>query len=335
MHRNWPLIALHLGYNLLSFLLALVILVVPLVVLVVAVGINSAAILSDPMEGGEALWQLLMGNLWALGIFIFLVLVYLTIVMGLWIFVLGGSAGVLGRWAQQPRERFEIDAFFRHGRELFWPLTGYLSVTGAVVIAVYAMFALAAVVLAVPLGVDSDLGTLAKLTVGALALGALGLAVLVSTLVMMGYTLQGLAPLVMERTGTWRALARAWEFVWHKPGAVGLWAALFGIYMGAILVAVLVVVPLRFLPVVGGALAIPFDLLMAVLQGYLALGSMSAVFVYYGGQGVAHFSAAQSRPEPDISRAQDDLLELFPEQREPLGPETPQTGPQTPGAPPA
>lgn len=278
IHENWQLVLVHAVMLIIMVVGLFVIVGIPAVAAFVAIGADVAelgevleAVVDDPME-------LLSKYLVIILVAAISLFIYITLGFLLWVYVIGGSAGIIGKSIKGPQGGFSMEAFFREANRLFLPMAGYatiigLALTGAVVL--LGMLGAAAAVLLGAVSPESAIGTF--LNVLAVLVFAAGGVILMFVL-LVAFAL-GTGALALEGKGPMDSLDMGFRHLWQHPGSLWLVGLLVLGYMGIQFPLVLVGIGAELL---GGALlSLPFQLAMNILQSYLSLVMLAVVLVYY------------------------------------------------------
>lgn len=303
VHRNWQLILIQFVMSVLGCAAFLLFLGVPLVVAFLMLGIDLAELvafrdlLDTLREPGE-----LVGRYLGVALVIAAsLLLYLAFVFFLWVYVAGGSAGVIGASLRDPTARFTLRGFLSEGRKLFFPFACYALVMGLMLLG--AFFFLGALGGALSMGLsalsgDTALGFFFRVLTALVFLSAGGL--LVFALSAVGVT--GVPALVLDRAGTLKTLRTAYAHLNAHPGALGLYAIVLAGYLAVSVVLALLGYPLQLLPLVGVFLSVPYQLVSYVIQGYFCLVMLAAVFAHYvgttAGESTAWSGTSGEAPRP-------------------------------------
>lgn len=282
VHRNWQLVLIQFLMSVLGCIAFFVIIGLPLLVALVMLGIDIAELaafrdfmgrLSNPAE-------IINRYLGIVVVAAFSLLLYALLAFSLWIYVAGGSAGILGGSIRGLSERFTLREFMREGRRLFFPLAGYAVVIGMIAVAVLLFLGVLGGALASGLTALSGetalelffktFSALLFITSGIIFLFGLG-----------AVALTGVAAIVLEGSGPLGAINIAHRHLNRHPRALGLYAAVFAGYIAIDFVLMLTGYPLTLLPFGGVLLSLPFRLLSYVVQGYLCLVMLAAAFAHY------------------------------------------------------
>jgi len=283
VHRSWQLLLMPLLMSFLNLAALVVFVVVPLVIALVVAGFDASELagIEDLMNKATHPLDFVLDYLGVVLVLAAGVLVYSLVALSLWIFVLGGSAGVLGKSVQGPYGGFDMKLFFAEGRRLFSPLAWYTTLAGL------AFVGLAVVLLA--------LAVLGGATVKLLGLEGAGLGLFFKVFIILSFSaaavvlaggsfvvaVQGLAPLVLKGSGAAKSIGEAVDYLGRTPGALCRMGALTALYFGVQAVLLIAGYPLQLIPVVGFILYLPYQLFSTVAQGYVCLVLLATIFVDY------------------------------------------------------
>jgi hypothetical protein len=283
VHRNWQLLLVQLAWSFINLAGLVVFVALPLVVAAIVIGLDPSELSRLKELAGKAgnPLELLLEYLGLILVFVTGLLFYFLFVFSVWLFIFGGSAGVLAGSVRQEAGGFSMKSFMAHGRRLFLPLLWYTSLVGLALLGIMALFALlfvAASALAGMLGLEDGRGGLFFKTLFVLSFVA-ACVLLPSGILMV--SLQGLAPLVMRGLGAGKSFREAFDYLGRAPGALGLMAILVLGYLGAQVLLFSIGYPLQLLPVVGFVLSLPVQVFSSVAQGYVCLVVLATVFAGY------------------------------------------------------
>jgi hypothetical protein len=138
VHKNWQLVLVQLATMIISHIGFFVFIGIPLAVAFVIFGLDLTEltrlkdIIGTMREPSEIISRYF-------GIFIVLLVsfvVYLLVITTVGIYVLGGSAGLIGRGIKDDSFRFKLNTFFSEAKRLFFPLVGFTTIIGIIFIGV-------------------------------------------------------------------------------------------------------------------------------------------------------------------------------------------------------
>ena len=283
VHRNWQLILVQFASMFLSCLSFFVIVGIPIAVAFVMFGLDLTEILrlKDVVSAFKGSAGLLHRYFGMALIIIISLLVYLAFIVVLWIFTVAGIVGMLAEAVAHGQRPFSIGDFFREGKRLFFPVFLF-----SIIIAI--IFISLAFVLGILGGGASAIIDMAKsqeATLG-LFLGVFFSLVLLSAglvmiLLTLSVTIYGIADMVFNRSKPLSALKDTVRYLYSRPAAIGFYGVLLLGYMVAGFIVILVGTPLALIPIVGSLLAIPYQFVTYIIQGYVSLIMLSSIFHYY------------------------------------------------------
>jgi hypothetical protein len=333
VNSRWQLVAVHIGvmiFNCLGFFLFVG---VPLGIAFILFGLDLTA-LSDMNSVIELLRNPLglFSRFFGLALMVIASFVfYMLVVTTVWLYVLSGSAGIIGRTILEPSGRFSMRSFFHEAGRLFFPVLRYTFIVGLLFVAVtfaLGLFGgLSVAVVSAASSQDSTLGLFLKIFFSFILVVA-GITLILSVLAVAVY---GVAMLFFRGGGAVRAFRSSFRFLWHNQEAFWLYIILLGGYILASFALMTVVYPLNLIPIIGTVLSLPFQLISHAIQGYLGLVLIASVFVYYFDEEVRTQSreegpmtgperevtiAGNSTPSGDISESADHGPEPPPQESE-------------------
>ncbi len=208
-------------------------------------------------------------------------LLYLLLVATVGLYVFSGSIGIIGRSITEPAFRFSMHDFFGEARRFFFPLMWYTSFAGLIFIAI--AFGLGILGGGIGMVVNAARGQDSTL---ALFLGSFFylLLVIVGLAIIMGalsVTIFGIAVLYFRRAGAVRSFNESCRFLWDHQHAFWLYVILFVGYILVSFLVMLVIYPFNLIPFIGPVISFPFQILSYIVQGYLGLVILAAIFTYY------------------------------------------------------
>lgn len=282
-HKNWLLIVLQLGMSLLLFVGLIAVVAVFIATAIVVLGFDISRLdalgdwlgtVKDPVE--------LLTNYAGLALgFGFGFLLYSTFAAMVWIFTLGGSAGVLGLSITHPDNHLTVREFWDEGKLLFWRMGWLTSLMALLFIGALAIMGILAGGGSVLWDIFIDKGTRLSVFLAVL-MSLVAFAVMIIVMIyLFALTSWGIAELVLRGGRVMDAVRRAEAFIRARPES-------FGMLLLAMLLMVLVQVmlmgvwyPVSLSPMLGIVVAIPFQIIAYAVQGYVNLALMASVLVYY------------------------------------------------------
>jgi hypothetical protein len=283
VHRNWQLIVVQFVMGVINLVAALFFIGLPLVIGLLVLGQDASELrrMGELFQSSSGLFDIIARYMGLVLVFLLSLLFYMLFAFALWIYVLGGAAGSLGKSIREARYVFSMGTFMSEGRRLFWPLAVYVTVVSLLLLGVIVALGVAGGLTAALFGGlglgDSRLGVFLKVFFVLSFIAAGGLA-LTGLLVV---SLQGLAELVLRGSRPVRSLVNGFNYLEKNSRALYLAGIVVAGYVAAQFVLAGVGYPLQLVPLVGPLLSIPYQLVSSLVQGYLCLALLATVFVDY------------------------------------------------------
>jgi hypothetical protein len=281
VHRNWQLVAIQFLMTVVNVLAFLLFMVLPLAVglLLMGDGVRELERLEEALESPARLLETVTRYLGWAAILSAGLLFYLAFSFSLWIFVLGGSLGVLSLSMQRPSGSFRMSAFMDEGKRHFFPLLRYATLVGFFLVGAVSALALAGG-LAYVVSTALEGGRLAVFlrVLMALGLGVFGFLFL-SGIVLV--SLEGFAPLVTRRMKAAQAVSEAGAYLWRNPGSIWLVVLLLAGYASAQVLMMAAGYSIGLIPLVGPVLSLFSQVVTGVVGGYLFLVVIGGVLADY------------------------------------------------------
>jgi hypothetical protein len=306
MHRIWQLLLVQLGMVILSGIGFFVFVGIPLAIAFVIFSIDLTGIARI-----EDILRLFKGSSDILSRYFGLVLIvaggfltYIILAAIFSIYVFAGSVGVIGRALVDKTLKFSMPIFFSEAKRLFLPMLGFTSIVGIILIAAaFILGILGGGVMALVTLVKSQDSTLALF----LSLFFSMLLIIIALILFLGIlsiTMYGVAALVIKNFRPMKSLMEAAYYVVRHPNAFWLYALLFGGYIFASFILVLLGYPFNWLPVIGPILSFPYQIISSAFQTYIGLSIIAALFAYYYSTEVPQEVPGEHDAEVPSSQAQ-------------------------------
>jgi hypothetical protein len=280
IHENWQLILVHVVMMVILVVGLFIIIGIPVAAAVFVIGVDIAELerleaiidtTDDPME-------LISRYLGIIIVIVISFLVYITLGFLLWVYVIGGSAGIIGKSIKESQGGFSMEVFFKEANRLFLPMTGYTTVIGLALIGAVMLLGIlgaAAAVLVGEIATESAIGTFIKV-LSVLVFGTGGFILMFG--LMVAFAL-GTGALAIDGRGPMDSMDVGFRHLWEHPGSLWLVGILFLGYIGIQFPLVLIGAVAEL---IGGAiLSLPVQLAMNIFQSYLSLVLLAVVLVYY------------------------------------------------------
>lgn len=283
VNKNWQLVLIQLGAMFVSFIGFFVLVGIPLMIAFVIFGLD----LTELSRFGD-IWRTfrepseILSRYFALAVLVLAsLLLYILIVLALGVFLFGGAMGVIGRALNGDDERFHMKVFITEGKRLFFPLLGFS-------LLIVLIFILVAFILGLFGGSIAAIVSLAKEQEAALALFlgiffsmilfAVGLALILITL---SVTVYGAAIMTLRGLGPIKSLKEAVRYIYGHVEALYFYCLIFVGYIIVIAMIALLGYPMKYIPMIGPLIAFTYQFGIYILQSYLGLVMIAAVFCYY------------------------------------------------------
>ncbi len=304
-NRNWQLILINLVGRMIGCILFLLIVIIPVVIAFFLSGAGSLDITSFPTD----LRAILLGHTGVVLTGLGMLLLYITIVSTIGLYLLGAYVGMLSR-AVMEKAGFSLERFFTEGKRMFLPTLRYTALLGLIGIGVIigASFLVTGIYALVMMlrSLSPTLSLFMAIFFGVTG----GTAFLVILFGLLGTGLYGLGIMAIREERAWNAFREALSLLVEQPALFLLSAILI---LGSMIVSILLAiggVPLRFIPVIGLVLGIPYQVLAILIQGYtaiLVLGAGMAALQKAGYRGEIQASAGMSTHGSGTSPGEDPL----------------------------
>jgi hypothetical protein len=289
INRNWQLVLIQMGAMFASFIGFFILVGIPLAIAFIIFGLDLTELsrIEDVFRTFREPSEIL-SKYFALVILVLTsLLLYITVVLAFGIFLFGGSIGVISRFIEGRTEKFHTKVFFSEGRRLFFPLAGFTSIIGLI-------FLVVAFVLGLLGGLVSGIVSMAKEQEATLALFLgiffsliLFVTGLILVLATLSVTVYGSAIMAMRGVGPVKAFKEAVRYVSGHSDAFYLYCLVFVGYLFIIFIVASLSYPIGLIPLIGSFMAIMYQLAAYLVQSYLGLVMIAAIFWYY------HISTAE------------------------------------------
>ena len=283
IHRNWQLVLIQFASVILSCISFFVVVGIPIFIAFVMFGLDLTEILrfKDLVSVFKGSAELLQRYFLMAIVIILSFLIYLSFIIILWIFTIGGTIGIIKNSILGETGGFTFRAFLNEGKTLFFPVFLFSSIISMIFLALtFILGLLGGGAAAVIEGAKTYEATLA-LFLGvffSLVLLSIGIILILITL---SITTYGIANLSFNRHGALDTLKETIRYLYGRPSAIGFYSSLLFGYMVVGFIVILVGSPLALVPVLGPLLSLPYQLVAYAIQGDISLAMLSSVFHYY------------------------------------------------------
>lgn len=283
VNKNWQLIIVQFISMIVSFLSFFIIVGIPIAIAFILFGLDMTEIMRirDIFTAFKSTTEMLHKYFLMAIIVLISLVVYVIFVLSLWVFTFGGIAGIFKNSVQNLLYRFKLKYFFKYGRLFFVRIVTYSSIVGAIFIGF-------AFVLGIIGGFFSVIVDVAKSQEVAFAkfitiffsllTGTLATALVICIL---SLTVYGIASIVFKNLSSIKALSETADYLLNKPSAIGFYTVLIVIYMVFALIEIFIGSLVILIPFVGSLLAVPYQTISYVLQGYIGLVMIASSFHYF------------------------------------------------------
>lgn len=287
VHKNYQLIFVHLTSMILSCTGFFVIVGIPVAIAFIMFGVDFTEImrLRDIAEILQGIPGLLNKYFVVALIILLSLILYVIFVIALWVFTFSGAMGIFAAavpaYIHGDVHKFTLNLFFAGGKRLFLPVLFFSVVMGAIV--VIAMFLLdiirgaASAIINTAKFYDPTIALFLSIFFELIILSA-GIFLILATLSIAAY---GFAYLAFNRSGPFHALQETVKYLYKTPSSISFHILLIAGYLIVAFIVVLIGSPLALIPVIGPLLALPYQLFLFIIQGYLNLILLASVFRFY------------------------------------------------------
>lgn len=280
INKNWHLILVQILTMLLTFTAFFLIVGIPIGIAFVIFGLDFTEILR--LRNLESLFvgsAELLNKYFAMALVLFLsLIIYILSVTVLWVFTIGGVAGVIKNHVVEGGEHFSIRMFFREGKNHFFPVLGFSIFTGTLFIIVAFVLGigggLARKIIDTARGQEETLAMFLSIFF-MLLLISIGLFLIIISL---SVTFYGIAYLVFFKKGAFKSIIETFKYLFNKPSSVGFYVLLMLGYLVMSFIVVFVTSPFTLIPVIGAILALPLQILNYTAQSYMSLVMIASMF---------------------------------------------------------
>ncbi len=254
---------------------------IPLIGAILYLGLDIAS--------AQDLWPILQGDpstfiaryLGIITLFGISIICYLTFVSVLFIYVLGGSVGVLRNAAANLNYTFSLSSFFREAGQNYGRLCRMITLVGIALLALLiALLIISVIIMAVVNFISGSIAFLAMylksfLVVALIIIGAI---TFIASFVFSAYAV---VICVIERVGAVDSIKKTVSFLIDRP--VALLYCIF-LFAGAVVLNVLlftVRVPVGFVPLLGPLFSFVLSIMSVLVQSYISVAVWASLIIYY------------------------------------------------------
>lgn len=283
VNRNWQLVLIQIGMLFISIISFFVIVGIPFIIAFLLFGVDLTEftditdvfrILKSPSETFSKyiiLFLLLTVSL--------ILYILFTITIGL--YVLGGSIGVLGKTIKEKTIHFSFRDFTHEAKSLFLKLIGFTSVMGLMVIVTAFFLSIIGGSIAAIISYAKEQDSTLALFFGTFFSLILIILSIIMIICILAITIYGFAVLYFQKTGAFKSIKGAVNFLLKYPNGFWLYTVLFLGYLIAIFILGFISYPLTLIPIIGAIISFPYQFFYYALQTYLSLVVIAIVLSYY------------------------------------------------------
>ncbi len=283
INKRWQLVVVQVVTMLINCLAVFILVGIPVVIAFIALGMDIAGLTDtkDILGQFSNPSELFTKYLGLVLIVISSILIYILVATTIWLYVLGGSAGFIGRSILDPSLKFSMRAFFSEAGKIFFPLIWFFLLIGLVYIAVTIIICLIAAGIAAIVTIAKTQDSTLALFLG-IFFSMIGVLVSLSIILFtLALTMYGIAGIFFKGEGSFNSLKGALKFIWNKHYAFWLYVLLLAGYFIVSFILMLITYPLNMIPIVGAIISLPIQVMTYAVQSYLGLVIIAVIFIYY------------------------------------------------------
>lgn len=283
INKNWQLVLIQMSTMIFSFTAFFIIVGIPIAIAFIIFGLDFTDILR--LKSFESLFMgsaELLNKYFLMALVILLsLIIYVLSVSVVWIYAIGGVAGVLKESIIHTDKRFSFGTFFKEGKDNFFPVMGFSVIISFV-------FIIIAFLLGFTGNMSSNIIESARMQEESLAVFlSIFFALLMISLGLMlifialSVTFYGIAMVIFYKTKAWKSFIDTIKFVFAKPSSVGFYIFIMIIYILSGLIVILISSPFTLIPIIGSILTFPLQIINYLIQSYTSLLMISAMFHFF------------------------------------------------------
>ena len=285
VNKNWQLVLIHVCAMGASFISFFIVVGVPLAIAFIIFGLDLTELsrIQDALKTFKEPTEILSKYFALVVLVLASLLLYILVVLVIGIFLLGGSMGVIGRWLKGEEDKFRIKVFMAEGKQRFFPLTGFTTLVGLLFVAVAFILGLFGGAIAAIVSVAREQEATLALFLGiffSMILFVVGMILIFLTL---SITIYGAAIITLRGMGPLQSLKESVRYLYSSPEGLYLYCVIFCGYIAVSFLILFLTYPMVSLPLIGPLIALVYHFFLYVVQSYLGLVMIAAVFWYYQG----------------------------------------------------
>jgi len=280
-NKNLQVAVIRVVSAIISFITLIFSIALPVIASIFYLGLDIAS--------AQELWPVLLQNPLAfvsryLGVITLLgfsLICYIIFASMLYIYVLGGSVGVLRNAAVNLNFKFSLASFLREAGENFGRLCRMLSLVSLLLIVLIIAFLLISSFVTVIVNLISGSTTFIGVYFKSLLLVAVVIFGAITFIASFVFSVYAVVACVIERAGAVDTLKKTFNFLKDKPMSFVYCLLLFA---GAVVLNILLFtfrVPFSFVPLLGPAMGIVLSFMSVLIQSYISVALWASLIAYY------------------------------------------------------
>ena len=283
VNKNWQLVLIHVCAMGASFMSFFIVVGVPLAVAFIIFGLDLTELsrIQDALRTFKEPTEILSKYFALVVLVLASLLLYILVVLVIGIFLLGGSMGVIGQWLKGAQDRFRMKVFMDEGKHRFFPLTGFTTLVGLLFVAVAFILGLFGGAIAAIVSVAREQEATLALFLGIFFSMILFVVGMVLIFITLSITIYGAAILILRGMGPLQSLKESVRYLYRSHEGLYFYCMIFCGYVSISFFILLLGYPMASLPLIGPLIALVYHLFLYIMQGYLGLVMIAAVFWFY------------------------------------------------------
>lgn len=283
VNKNWQLVLIQVCAMGASFMSFFIVVGVPLAIAFIIFGLDLTELsrIQDALRTFKEPAEILSKYFALVVLVLASLLLYILVVLVIVIFLLGGSIGIIGRWLKGEQEKFRMKVFMTEGKQRFFPLTGFTTLVGLLFVAVSFILGLFGGAIAAIVSVAREQEATLALFLGIFFSMILFVVGMVLIFITLSITIYGAAIITLKGMGPLQSLKESVRYLYGSPEALYLYFMVFFGYAAVSFLILFLSYPLGTIPLIGPLIALVYHFCLYIMQSYLGLVMIAAVFWYY------------------------------------------------------
>jgi hypothetical protein len=283
VNKNWQLVLIQVCAMGASFMSFFIVVGVPLAIAFIIFGLDLTELsrIQDALRTFKEPAEILSKYFALVVLVLASLLLYILVVLVIGIFLLGGSMGVIGRWLKGEQEKFRMKVFMAEGKQRFFPLTGFTTLVGLLFVAVAFILGLFGGAIAAIVSVAREQEATLALFLGIFFSMILFVVGVVLIFITLSITIYGAAIITLREMGPLQSLKESIRYLYRSPEGLYLYFVIFCGYIAISFLIIFLSYPIGSLPLIGPLIAFVYHFCLYIMQSYLGLVMIAAVFWYY------------------------------------------------------